>query len=99
MSAEHAGQNTGGAMGTNNEVVECIRPLLARFSEDEESVRRLVATDKRFDALCHQYRHVIDLLESCKAEAGHEAEVEQLEQRRAGLEEQLLTRIEGYQPQ
>ena len=86
-------------MGTNNEVVECIRPLLARFSENEETVRRLVATDESFDALCHQYRHVIELLESCKAEVGHEAEVEELEQRRAKLEEQLLTRIEGYQPQ
>ena len=85
-------------MGTN-EVVECIRPLLARFSEDEETVRRLVATDESFDALCHQYRNVIDLLEGYKAEVGYEAEVERLERRRAGLEEQLLTRIEGYQPQ
>lgn len=85
-------------MGTN-EVVECIRPLLARFSEDEEVVRRLVATDRTFDALCHQYRHVIDLLKGYEAEAAHEAEIERLEQRRAGLEEELLTRIEGYQPQ
>jgi hypothetical protein len=82
-----------------NEVVECIRPLLARFSENEEIVRRLVATDESFDALCHQYRHVIELLESCKAKVDQEAEVEQLEQRGARLEEQLLTRIEGYQPQ
>jgi hypothetical protein len=80
-----------------NEGVECIRPLLARFSENEEIVRRLVATDESFDALCHQYRHVIDLLKSCKAKIDHD-EVEQLEQRRARLEEQLLTRIEGYQP-
>jgi hypothetical protein len=85
-------------MGTN-EVVERIRPLLARFSEDEETVRRLVEADESFDALCHQYRHVIDLLEGYEAEVGHEAEVEQIEQRRAALEEQLLTRIEGYQPQ
>jgi hypothetical protein len=85
-------------MGTN-EVVDCIRPLLARFSEDEETVRRLVATDRTFDALCHQYRHVIDLLKGYEAEADHEAEIERLEQRRAGLEEELLTRIEGYQPQ
>ena len=84
-------------MGTN-EVVECIRPLLARFSENEETVRRLVATDESFDALCHQYRHVIDLLIGYKTEAGHETEIEGLEQRRAGLEEDLLTRIEGYQP-
>jgi hypothetical protein len=82
-----------------NEAVECIRPLLARFSENEETVRRLVATDETFDALCHQYRHVIDLLESSKAKVDRDAELEQLEQRRARLEEQLLTRIEGYQPQ
>ena len=81
-----------------NEVVECIRPLLARFSENEEAVRRLVATDEGFDALCHQYRHVIELLESCKSKVDLEAGAEQLEQRRARLEEQLLTRIEGYQP-
>ena len=82
-----------------NEVVECIRPLLARFSENEEAVRRLVATDEGFDALCRQYRHVIELLESCKSKVDLEAGAEQLEQRRARLEEQLLTRIEGYQPQ
>ncbi len=98
MSRERRRIEHGGVMGTN-EVVECIRPLLARFSEDEETVRRLVATDESFDALCHQYRNVIDLLEGYKAEVGYEAEVERLEQRRAGLEEQLLTRIEGYQPQ
>jgi hypothetical protein len=85
-------------MGTND-VVECIRPLLAKFSEDEETVRRLSATDQSFDALCHQYRHVIDLLKGYEAETGHKAEVERLEQLGAGLEEELLTRIEGYQPQ
>ena len=52
-----------------------------------------------FVALCRQYRHVIELLESRKADVGHEAEVEQLEQCRARLEEQLLRRIEGYQPE
>ncbi|MEZ2142356.1 hypothetical protein AAE026_08610 [Bradyrhizobium sp. DN5] len=82
-----------------NELVECIRPLLARFSEDEEVVRRLVATDGTFDALCHQYRRVTDLLKSYEAQADQEAEVEWLKKRRAVLEEELLTRIEGYQPQ
>ncbi|MFB9266882.1 hypothetical protein ACFFWD_27595 [Bradyrhizobium erythrophlei] len=85
-------------MGTN-EAVECIRPLLARFSENEETVRRLVATDGTFDALCHQYRRVTDLLKAYEAEADQEAEIKWLEKRRAGLEEELLTRIEGYQPQ
>jgi uncharacterized protein YdcH (DUF465 family) len=89
-------------MGTNevvDEIVECIRPLLARFSEDEEVVRRLVATDGTFDALCHRYRRVIDLLKAYEAQADQDTEIEWLKKRRARLEEELLTRIEGYQPQ
>jgi hypothetical protein len=74
-------------------VVERIQLLLARFPEDEESVRRLVATDAGFDALCHEYRKVIELLDS------FEVQVKRLRQRRALLEEELLTRIEGHQPQ
>ena len=58
-------------------VVERIRLLLARFPEDEETVRRLVATDSSF---------------------GFEVQVKRLGQRRAWLEEELLTRIEGHQP-
>jgi hypothetical protein len=73
-------------------VVERIRPLLARFSENEATVRRLAATDASFDALCHEYRKVIELLD------GFEAEVKRLRQRQALLEEELLTRIEGHQP-
>ena len=76
-----------------NEVVERIRSLLARFSEDEETVRRLVARDASFDALCNEYCKVIALLE------GFEAQVKEFRERRAWLEEKLLTRIEGYQPQ
>jgi hypothetical protein len=74
-------------------MVERIRPLLARFPENEEIVRRLVATDATFNALCHEYRKVIDLLGNTPAED------ERLTQLRASLEEELLTRIEGYQPQ
>ena len=74
-------------------MVERIRLLLSRFSEDEGTVRRMVATDPSFDALCHDYRKVIDLLDRS------EAEIKRLMQLRASLEEQLLARIEGYQPQ
>ena len=74
-------------------MVERIRSLLARFSEEEETVRRLVATDASFDALCHEYCKVIELLDSFQAED------KQLTQLRASLEEELLTRIEGHQPQ
>jgi hypothetical protein len=78
--------------GRTNEVVERIRSLLARFSENEETVRRLVATDARFDALCHEYRKVVELLDD------YQGQVKFLAQRRALLEEELLTRIEGHQP-
>jgi hypothetical protein len=74
-------------------VVERIRSLLTRFSENEATVCRLAATDVSFDALCDEYRKVTALLD------GFEAEVERLRQRRAWLEEELLTRIEGHQPQ
>ena len=77
-------------------MVERIRSLLARFSENEETVRQLVATDASFDALCDKYREVIEHLERLD---DLEAEVRRLKERRAGLEEELLMRIEGYQPQ
>jgi hypothetical protein len=75
-----------------NAMVERIRLLLSRFSEDEQAVRGLVETDAGFDALCHEYRNVNELLEGC------EGQVNGLRQRRAWLEEELLTRIEGYLP-
>lgn len=74
-------------------LVERIRPLLARYSENEGTVRELVATDASFNALCREYYEVIDLLGSS------EAEVRMLKDRRAWLEEQLLMRIEGQPPQ
>jgi uncharacterized protein YdcH (DUF465 family) len=85
-----------------NGVIERIRSLLTRFSENEETVRRLVATDPRFDALCQEYREVIELLDAFKTEVERvpalDAEVKRLTQRRAWLEEELLTRIEGHEP-
>lgn len=80
-------------------MVERIRSLLARFSENEETVRQLVATDPAFDTLCDAYREVIERLDGLQGLEGVEAEVERLEQRRARLEEDLLMHIEGYQPQ
>jgi hypothetical protein len=90
-------------------VVERIRSLLARFSEDQETVRPLVATDPSFGALRHEYRKVVTLLDRFKAEVERlrkvvesldrsEAEVKRLTQLRASLEEELLMRIERHQP-
>ena len=74
-------------------MVERIRSLLAQFPEDEGAVRELVARDAGFDALCQEYRKVVDLL------GKFEAHVKLLKERRTWLEEQLLTRIEGQPPQ
>ncbi len=91
-------------------MVARIQSLLARFPEDEETVRRLVAADPSFDALCHDYHTVIELLDRFETAVARrrkvieavdrlKAEVERLTQLRTSLEEELLTRIEGYQPQ
>jgi hypothetical protein len=74
-------------------MVERIRSLLAQFPEDEAAVRELVARDASFDALCGEYRKVVDML------GDFEAQVKLLKERRAWLEELLLTRIEGQPPQ
>jgi len=55
-------------------VVERIRSLLSRFSEDE-IVRRLVVTDPSFDAVCHSYHKVIELLDRFAAKAKRLREV------------------------
>jgi uncharacterized protein YdcH (DUF465 family) len=83
-------------------MVERIRSLLARFSENEETVRQLVARDAGFDALCDEYREVterLDRLDRLERLDDLVAEVRRLKERRAGLEEELLTHIEGYEPQ
>jgi len=80
-------------------MVERIRSLLARFSENEETVRQLVATNAAFDALCDEYRDVIERLEHLERLESLEAEVKRLKERKAGLEEDLLMHIEGYEPQ
>jgi hypothetical protein len=74
-------------------VVERIRSLLARFAEDEQTVRQLVATEESFDVLCEEYHRLIELLD------GFDEHIKQLRQLQVLLEEELLTRIEGYQPQ
>jgi predicted outer membrane protein len=74
-------------------MVERIRSLLTRFSEDEETVRQLVAAEPSFDALCHEYRKVVGLLEA------YEMQSKRLRERKAFLEEELLARIEGHRPQ
>ena len=71
------------AQGTTG--VDSIRHLLERFPEDETTVRDLIRRDPTFAALCEEYRQT-------------EGELQQLRQRHKQIEEELLTRIEGYAP-
>jgi uncharacterized protein YdcH (DUF465 family) len=85
-------------------MVERIRSLLAQFPEDEAAVRDLVARDASFNALCQEYREVIKLLDRFETEVKRlmqlraPTEVARLTHLRASLEEELLSRIEGYEP-
>jgi uncharacterized protein YdcH (DUF465 family) len=84
-----------------NAMVERIRSLLAQFPEDEAAARELIAKDASFDALCQEYRNVVDLLDGFETEIKQlhaSAEVTRLKHLRASLEERLLSRIEGYEP-
>jgi hypothetical protein len=59
--------------------------LLERLPEDKTTLRDLITRDPTFATLCRQYRQT-------------EEELERLRQRREQIEEELLTRIEGYTP-
>ena len=101
--------NRVGAIGDfvktgNHAMVERIRSLLAQFPEDETAVRELVASDASFNALCQEYRKVTELLDRFDTEIKWFTqlraltEVTRLTHLRASLEEELLSRIEGYEP-
>jgi hypothetical protein len=86
-------------MGPNG-VVERIRSLLARFWENEESV---VSGDRsEFRCALSGVPRGHEFLDTFEVEVERltslEAEVKRLRQRRAWLEEELLTRIEGHEP-
>jgi hypothetical protein len=68
-------------------MVERIRSLLAQFPEDEVAARELIAKDASFDALCQEYRKVVDLLDS------FDTEIKRLMQLRASTEVTRLTHL------
>ncbi len=81
-------------------MVERIRGLISKFPEDEASIRDLIRQDPEFNALCQEYQDIaleIDRLSSSR-EKEKAAYVEGLRLRRRSVEEDILTRIEGYKP-
>jgi uncharacterized protein YdcH (DUF465 family) len=81
-------------------MVERIRDLIKRFPEDEEAIRQLIKSDAIFDSLCQEYKDIGDELGRLerRSDPGAATEVEGLKMRRRAVEEDLLTRIEGYRP-
>lgn len=81
-------------------MVDRIRALLDRFPEDEEAVRVITQQDRYFDVLCQEYaeigRELDDVGEVTDPERTSLADA--LRKRRVAIEEELLTKIEGYKP-
>ena len=65
--------------------VEDIRHLLNRFPEDETTVRDLIQRDPTFAALCREYHQT-------------EEEIQRLRERLEQVDEEPVTRLEGYTP-
>ncbi len=81
-------------------MVERIRELLNRFPENEEAVRELIRGNPDFDALCQEYKDITQELRRLEGtkDPNSVSEAEGLKGRRDAVEEELLTRIEGYEP-
>ena len=79
-------------------MVERIRDLIERFPEDEETIRQLIKNDSDFDSLCQEYKAVGDEIRRLEQEGDPRSatEAEGLKMRRQAVEEEVLTRIEGY---
>lgn len=81
-------------------MIERIRDLIERFPEDEGLVRELMQSDPGFDALCREYGQSAEELRRLEVTRGASAQSEAnwLKQRRCWLEQEILTKIEGYRP-
>jgi len=81
-------------------MVKRIHDLIERFPEDENAVRAMIMVDPDFDALCEEYKHVVaELSQVMKPDESDKAsDAFALRLRRIAIEEELLTRIEGYKP-
>jgi hypothetical protein len=74
-----------------------ISNILARFPESEEAVRRLIQESCEFEALCQEYLDTNQELR-CLTKKETAIQADALRKRRMAVEEEILTRIEGYKP-
>lgn len=81
-------------------MVDRIRTLLERFPEDDAAVRVIIKQDRYFDTLCQEYAEIgIELDDVGEVTDPERASLaDALRKRRVAIEEELLTKIEGYRP-
>lgn len=81
-------------------MVHRIDEILSRFPEDEQAVCALIHDSGEFEALCQEYANTGRELERLTRLTKRDAIIvaDALEKRRVALEEEILTRIEGYEP-
>ncbi len=81
-------------------MVHRINKILSRFPENENAVCALIHDSAEFEALCQEYdstgRELKHLTRPTKRDTIIVADA--LQTRRMALEEEILTRIEGYKP-
>jgi hypothetical protein len=75
-------------------MVHRISSILSRFPENEKAVAALIHASGELDALCQEYADAGQALDHLTNEAVANA----LQKRRLAVEEEILTRIEGYKP-
>jgi hypothetical protein len=82
-----------------NVMVHRITNILSRFPEDEKAVCALIHESREFEALCQEYAETGRELDRLTGPNKPNAIVgDALQRRRIALEEEILTRIEGYTP-
>ena len=77
-----------------------INKILSRFPENEQAVGALIHDSGEFELLCQEYANTGRELERLSRPTQRDAVVvaDTLNKRRVALEEEILTRIEGYAP-
>jgi hypothetical protein len=81
-------------------MVHRIRNILSRFPENEKMVGALIHESGEFEVLCQEYANTSQELEDLTRVNKTDAVVlaDALQKRRMAVEEEILTRIEGYKP-
>ena len=80
--------------------VHQINKILSRFPENEKAVCALIHDSGEFEALCQKYANAGRELEHLTRLTKRDLIIvaDTLQKRRMALEEEILTRIEGYKP-